>query len=412
MGHKILIVDDEPDLEILINEKFRKKIKNKEYEFIYARNGREALEILNKSPELELIFTDINMPEMDGLTLLGKLKSLNRIHIAVVISAYGDMSNIRSAMNKGAADFITKPIDFDDLEATMKKIIEQLQHRKDAMQAQKSLYELETELIVARTIQQSMMPRMHPIPKDLNYFINGKMIPAKQVGGDFFDFFRIGDNKIGIIIADVSGKNISASLYMAVSKTLIRYIANEPNQNPAETFTKVNQLLSIENESCMFVTAFYGIFNPDNGELVYSNAGHPPPFLITKEGQVSKLGTQTRLPLGVNLLDDLPYLSETKILNKGDSLILYTDGITEAFNSENELYTDKRLEAVLSINKEKNLHEIFECILSDVRQFAQGTEQADDITLLGLSFTQNSSIVDLQIPLSNVVQTHEVSKKG
>ena len=118
MAVKILVVDDEPDLELLILQKFRKKIAAKEFEFFFALNGVEALKKLEAIPDLSIILTDINMPEMDGLTLLAHLHQIDRPYKAIVISAYGDMSNIRSAMNKGASEFITKPIDFQDLEIT------------------------------------------------------------------------------------------------------------------------------------------------------------------------------------------------------------------------------------------------------------------------------------------------------
>lgn len=120
---KILVVDDEEDLEILITQKFRKKIRASEYEFVFALNGRQALEILNSQPDIDLILSDINMPEMDGLTLLTKIKEQHPLLKTVIISAYGDLENIRLAMNRGAFDFITKPVDFQDLEITIEKTI-------------------------------------------------------------------------------------------------------------------------------------------------------------------------------------------------------------------------------------------------------------------------------------------------
>jgi YesN/AraC family two-component response regulator len=127
MPAKILVVDDEPDLELLIRQKFRRQIRDKEFEFVFARNGVEALNTLQTDQAIDLVLTDINMPEMDGLTLLAKLDDLNPILRTVIISAYGDMANIRAAMNRGAYDFLTKPIDFQDLEITIHRTLHHVQ---------------------------------------------------------------------------------------------------------------------------------------------------------------------------------------------------------------------------------------------------------------------------------------------
>ncbi len=132
---KILVVDDEADLEVLIKQKFRKQIRQKEYEFLFAENGVKALERIQENPELDIVLSDINMPEMDGLTLLAKINELSPLLKAVIVSAYGDMDNIRTAMNRGAFDFITKPINFEDLTITMEKTLEHARQLKDTLQA-------------------------------------------------------------------------------------------------------------------------------------------------------------------------------------------------------------------------------------------------------------------------------------
>ncbi|WP_206285906.1 adenylate/guanylate cyclase domain-containing response regulator [Yeosuana marina] len=132
---KILVVDDETDLQVLIKQKFRKQIRQNEYEFVFAINGKDALEKLLEDPNMDLVLSDINMPEMDGLTLLSKLNELNPLLKSVIVSAYGDMENIRTAMNRGAFDFITKPIDFEDLIITIEKTIKHAEHIKQTLQA-------------------------------------------------------------------------------------------------------------------------------------------------------------------------------------------------------------------------------------------------------------------------------------
>ncbi|MGB7785787.1 MAG: adenylate/guanylate cyclase domain-containing protein [Salinimicrobium sp.] len=134
---KILVVDDEADLQILIQQKFRQKIKQKDYEFVFAMNGREALEQLEQNPDVDLVLSDINMPEMDGLTLLSKIKETNSLLKSIIVSAYGDMDNIRVAMNRGAFDFVTKPVDFKDLEITIDRTMEHVKQLKETIKAVK-----------------------------------------------------------------------------------------------------------------------------------------------------------------------------------------------------------------------------------------------------------------------------------
>jgi two-component system sensor histidine kinase ChiS len=149
MSFKILVVDDETDLELLINQKFRKKIKEKQLQFTFAHNGIEALEILKKDSDIDMILTDINMPQMDGLTLLGKINEISPVLRAVVVSAYGDMENIRTAMNRGSFDFLTKPVDFNDLEITINKTLSHVNQLKEALRSEQLARKAQEELNLA-----------------------------------------------------------------------------------------------------------------------------------------------------------------------------------------------------------------------------------------------------------------------
>src|SRR5215472_2179157 len=139
MTFKVLVVDDEPDLELLIKQRFRKRIRDGEFEFVFAQNGEDALAKLEQDPGLDIVMSDINMPVMDGLTLLSRLSDINRIVKAVIVSAYGDLQNIRVAMNRGAYDFLTKPIDFEDFEVTIKKTIQELETLHQGVKARDQL---------------------------------------------------------------------------------------------------------------------------------------------------------------------------------------------------------------------------------------------------------------------------------
>src|SRR4028119_777985 len=148
MPAKILVVDDEPDLEPLIRQKFRKRIRQNELLFIFARNGAEALEKLQAEPDIDMVLTDLNMPGLDGLTLLTRLNELHPIIKTVIISAYGDMENIRAAMNRGAFDFLTKPLDFQDLEITINKTLQHVQHMKGVLEQERLARQAQAELLI------------------------------------------------------------------------------------------------------------------------------------------------------------------------------------------------------------------------------------------------------------------------
>ena len=198
MSIKIMIVDDELDMESLIVQKFRRQIRSNEYNFVFAHNGFEALSLIASQSDIDIILTDINMPEMDGLTLLLKLQELKLPTLrTVVVSAYGDMDNIRTAMNRGAFDFVTKPIDFNDLEITINKTIEQLNILKSYEKEHDKLVAIQFDLNIARDIQNSILPKTFPpFPEQNRFDIYASMKAAKEVGGDFYDFFFIDETHL------------------------------------------------------------------------------------------------------------------------------------------------------------------------------------------------------------------------
>ena len=177
---KILVVDDEADLEVLIKQKFRKKIREKEYDFRFAVNGRDALEKLSEEPDTDIVLSDINMPEMDGLTLLSKMNEKNPLIKAVIVSAYGDMENIRTAMNRGAFDFITKPINFEDLTITVEKTIQHAKQLKDTLKAIKENDIL--KMYVDETVLNFMNSREYESSLMENETIEGTVVFIDMVG--------------------------------------------------------------------------------------------------------------------------------------------------------------------------------------------------------------------------------------
>jgi phosphoserine phosphatase RsbU/P len=382
---KILVVDDEPDLEHLILQKFRKKINAKEYDFQFARDGAEAFDKILNDDALDLILTDINMPVMDGLTLLNKIKELNdRLLRSVIVSAYGDMENIRTAMNRGAYDFITKPINLSDLEITIEKSIKEIEHYKSVLSSRNKLIALQQELDIATVIQTSILPKIFPAFPDRKEFdIYAKMLTAKEVGGDLYDFFLIDKYRLGVIIGDVSGKGIASALLMAVSKTLLKATAYKGI--PADNILReVNNVLVDDSPSNMFVTVFYGVLDTRNGAFEYSNAGHNSPYIISTDGKVRQIENIGGLILGA--MKDVEYDSNIIILKPGEVLFFYTDGVTEAFNKNEEEFQETRLEQILTNKNSLSANDLVEQTFESVQTFSEGIEQSDDITCLALKY--------------------------
>jgi len=384
MPHRILVVDDEPDLEILITQKFRKRIRERDLDFVFAGNGQEALAKLESNGGMDVVLTDINMPVMDGLTLLSNLRQRHPMLRSVIVSAYGDMSNIRMALNRGAFDFVTKPIDFRDLEITLDKTIREAVAQKEAAADRERLLAIQKELDVAREIQESIVPReFPPYPEREELSIHASMLPAKEVGGDFFDFFVIDRDRIGFAIGDVSGKGVPAALFMAVSRTLLRATASRGSA-PDECMRQVNQILHQESISSMFVTCFYGVLNTRTGEIHYSNGGHNLPYILRTDGRVEAMEPFGGLILGA--FKHSAYETGEITLQPGDCIFLYTDGITEAMNPDGEQFSNERLVESLQRVNGSPVEDIVGKVIDNVKEFTAGATQSDDMTILAVKY--------------------------
>jgi sigma-B regulation protein RsbU (phosphoserine phosphatase) len=381
-----MVVDDETDLEPLIRQKFRRQIHEGKYDFVFAFNGLEALSRLIEFPTIGIILSDINMPEMDGLTLLSELKALKNPGLkTVIVSAYGDMENIRTAMNRGAFDFLTKPINFLDLEITIDKTMDEIMQLRRSMKEHDQLISIRQDLQTAREIQLAILPKVFPpFPNRTDFDIFGSMIAAKEVGGDFYDFFMIDNKRLGFVIGDVSGKGVPAAIFMAVSRTLIRATGLKGIPT-GECMSYVNNLLCSESVSCMFVTVFYGILNTETGEVEYVNAGHNPPYILSASG-LRKVEMTGSVVLGC--FENMEYKSKRVTLAPGDKLFLFTDGVTEAFDKDDQIYGEARLEEYLQKNSHKPIKEITDSTNLELANFMAGAEMSDDITMLILQISK------------------------
>jgi phosphoserine phosphatase RsbU/P len=382
MPYNILVVDDEPDLEALLTQKFRKRIRAGDLAYTFACHGEDALtKLTGAASPVDVVLTDINMPVMDGLTLLLRLREGHPLLRSVIVSAYGDMANIRTALNRGAFDFVTKPIDFTDLEITLDKAIAEAVARRQAATDRDRLLGLHRELDVARAMQESLVPRT--FPADGRYEAFGSMTPAAQVGGDLYDLFSLDENRIAFLLGDVAGKGIAAALYMAVARTVLRVTAAKGLTAHA-CLQEVNGYLCKERRTASsFLTCFYGILDLATGRLEYSRAGHNPPYHLN--GAVHALDGAGSLPLGA--IAAARHGSATVQLQPGDAVVLFTDGVTESMNSERELYGEQRLTELLAAQPAgQPVADLVRSVTSAATSFAAGLPAADDMTVLALRY--------------------------
>jgi sigma-B regulation protein RsbU (phosphoserine phosphatase) len=241
------------------------------------------------------------------------------------------------------------------------------------------------ELEHAALIQRSMLPgQFPPFPHRKDFALHAMMVPAREVGGDLFDFFLLDEEHLAFAVGDVSGKGVPAALFMAMSRTLLRVTAllREP---PSKCFTYMNATLAEQNISGMFVTLFYAVLNTRTGELQIGNAGHNPPYVISPDGTLRPLRQKSGPMLGV--WEGFNYQTLTDRITPGDSLLLYTDGVTEAVDKNGEFFSEQRLERFLAANASVESPERLVLDLhAAVQDFSKGMPQADDVTVLSLRY--------------------------
>jgi sigma-B regulation protein RsbU (phosphoserine phosphatase) len=267
--------------------------------------------------------------------------------------------------------------DFQVMKESLKEYIKNLTETTAAKER------IQSELNVATDIQASLLPRLFPaFPDRPEFDIFASMDAAKEVGGDFYDFFFIDQNNLCFLIADVAGKGVPAALYMMVAKTLLKSEGQRLGE-PDQILSYVNNVLASDNDSCMFATVFCAIMDIRSGEVRFANAGHNPPLMIDSQG-IRYLTLKSGFVLGP--MDDTEYETERLTLKPGDTLFLYTDGVTEATNFADELYGEPQLLAALQSGPKEELTDMIHNIRAEVTRHANGAPQSDDVTMVALKY--------------------------
>jgi serine phosphatase RsbU (regulator of sigma subunit)/CheY-like chemotaxis protein len=377
----VLAVDDTPEnLDVV------KGILVPEYKVKAVNNGAAALKLAQKQPP-DIILLDVMMPDMDGHEVCRQLKA-NPVTAGIPViflTAKDQTADEAEGFSLGAADYIHKPVNPPILLArvrthvALKKSIDDLHNVSQALTVAKE--RMEIELNVGRDIQKSMLPATAPVCTEIA--LCASMVAAREVGGDFYDYFMLNDDELCFCVADVSGKGVGAALFMAMAKLLIKSRASD-DQQPGKIMTRVNYDLALDNAECVFVTVFLATINLRTGRVTYSNGGHNPPLIKRVSGEVEEVLERHGPVLAID--EGRTYGQSSVDLAPGDVLLVFTDGVTEAMNTVEKLYSDGRLLNTVRGITEINADSVLTTVRDSVDEFAQGAEQADDITMITLQY--------------------------
>ncbi|HHH42722.1 MAG TPA: response regulator [Gammaproteobacteria bacterium] len=382
--YSILVVDDEPvNIDVLTG------LLKKDYRLLVAKSGERALETARKG-QPDLVLLDIMMPGMDGYEVCRRLKAdaATRDIPVIFVTAMDQAGDEARGFEVGAADYLAKPVSAPVLRARVKTQLALVQGRRKLQAAYATIKaqneRMEAELNLGRDIQMSMMPQDFPdISRNERFSLYACLEAAHELGGDFYDFFYLGDDRLCFCVGDVSGKGVPAALFMAVSKTLVRSAARR-STSTAAVLDRVNVSLSADNDGCMFVTLFLAVCDLRSGVVTCTNAGHNPPFVIGLDGGIRRLDARHGPVAGA--LEGVAYREEQVRLEPGETLLLFTDGVTEAASEDGELFSGARLENHVQQVAQPDPEALVKSIVSAVHDFEGAAEQADDITVLAFRY--------------------------
>jgi sigma-B regulation protein RsbU (phosphoserine phosphatase) len=386
MESRILIADDQPD----VLRALCLLLKGHGYSTETVTSPANLLEALGRS-EFDLLLMDLNYARdttsgREGLDLLTRLKAIDGVPPIVVMTGWATVGIAVEAMQRGVTDFVEKPWTNSQLLEVLRKQITLGRERRESArlavqetQANKVIasqfHEQEHEIAEARAIQEGFLPK--EIPQLAGYEIAAAWQSARVVGGDYFDVLPFDDEICGLCIADVAGKGLPAALLMSNLQAAVRGLAS-PSLAPEDLCTRLNALLCRNIASDRFVTLFYAQLDGPSRQLRYVSAGHNPPFVLHRDGSHERLH-EGGIVLGV--FANQSFKSGAVKLQSGDRMLLYTDGVTEACNSDDEEFGEERLLQVLQQNPARTAIDIQKNILQTVAEFSHGTWQ-DDATLL------------------------------
>ena len=369
---RVLIVDDVPaNVEILVEA-----LKN-DYKLSVAIDGERALRAVEKSPP-DLILLDIMMPGIDGYEVCRRLRAAEATRELPImfLSALEDVANKARGFELGANDYLSKPFEILEVKARVRSLLKAKAYADAVRDA------MEREMSIAREIQRGILPSdIGARTAGTELDISAVMAPARHVGGDLYEVLRVDDDTIVVAIGDVMGKGVPASLFMAVTVTLLRTLARQHRQ-PEEILRRLNEEIVVQNPRRLFVTMACLVIDLPSGRVTGASAGHNPLVLVPAAGAPKLVFRSSGMVIG--MMPARTYLSESLELAAGDTLLLFTDGVGEAENPAEEQLGDERLLACLRSCAGRTAQEIVDALLAAVREFAAGALQNDDITIVAV----------------------------
>jgi sigma-B regulation protein RsbU (phosphoserine phosphatase) len=375
-GPRILIVDDNDDNRYTLTLYLELEGYS---DFVTAQDGEEAIACLQEG-DFDLVLLDVMMPKVDGYQVLAWVKDQARLRglPVIMISALNEMSSVVRCIELGAVDYLLKPFNPVLLKARLGSTLEKKRLR-DEIDAH--LARLEQELGAARRLQMAMVPQSFPTPSAaFPLDLRASMEPAREVGGDLYDFFVTEDGVLSFLVGDVSGKGMPAALFMFAVRSLARHLALA-GTTPAETLKQVNRALARDNPSALFVTLLHGVLNRDTFEMKISTAGHCLPLLRHADGTLRQLDMPRGRFLGFE--GNLELAEIRHVLAPGESLIAYSDGCTETFaNGGKEMFGLDGLRQALQQEFTLPVETWATRVKDRIVRFGGGTEPQDDLTLL------------------------------
>ena len=377
---KILVFDEEKDTQDLFCQIFRHQIDENIYSFSFAFTFDEVHKQLD-SNSFDMFITDLHIAGGDIVSLISQLREKCPYLRTIVTSAYGDIGTLRTVMRSGSHDFVIKPLDAKDLMQTVANTFKVVQELKRAKRTEQKLTAISDELSLSAQLQKSILPGKSLRESDLELWAD--TLPAAEVGGDFYDFFKLDDDRIGVVMADVSGKNVTAAMFAIIAKTLIKTFS-KVYKSPAECFYNVNHSLCEENVTTRFVTAMYGTFNLKTLEFVYTNAGHLPIVSARPNEEPKLLDCDTGIALGI--MDGMDFVDNVHKLVPGELIMLYTDGVNEATDIHEEEFEFDRFLKVFKEHPVTTPKLITNAVIAAIKEFTAGAPQSDDITTLCLKY--------------------------
>lgn len=369
----ILIVDDTPANLRLLSQ----MLTLRGHSVRAVTSGSRALASAQMSAP-DLILLDIKMPEMNGYEVCQRLKAdrQTRDVPVIFISALDELQDKVHAFSVGGVDYITKPFQVEEVVA---RVETHLALRRLQAQLENANRKMARELALAGKVQASFLPSK--LPEIPGWQLAVTLKPARETSGDFYDVNLMADGMLGLLVADVVDKGVGAALYMALTWALIRTYAQEHPAQPEIVLSSVNRRILADTSSDQFVSVFYGVVDPATGHMVYSNAGHHPPYLLSsRNGGTVQCLSRTGMILGVE--EDESWAQAATELSPGDVLVLYTDGITDAEDTQGGFFGEQRLLETVQDNLGRSAADIQGALVKAVGDFSEGAVQNDDIALV------------------------------